>query len=218
MRKKVYRITGILFLTAFTLATASPLVAQKMSMLEAEKKLSALGYWVTRADGRADASTRYSITAFQKVEGLKRTGVLNPAVMNALRAANKPQPRYTSIPAHIEVDIRRQVLFVVNDGGVVTHVLPVSTGNDKKFFDKGQWNVAITPRGAFDIYNKVNGVRKSSLGEMYYPSYFVGGIAMHGSNSIPTTPASHGCVRVPRFAEKGLFRITPVGMKVFVYD
>ena len=34
------------------------------------------------------------------------------------------------------------------------------------------------------------------LGEIYRPKYFSGGAAVHGSNSIPDYPASHGCVRV----------------------
>jgi L,D-transpeptidase-like protein/putative peptidoglycan binding protein len=217
MRKKMYRIAGILFVAVFTLSIAAPLFAQKVSMLEAEKKLSTLGYWITKVDGRADASTRYSITAFQKVEGLKRTGVLNTAVMKALRAADKPTPKYTDGP-HIEVDVERQVLFVVNDEGVVTFILPVSTGNEQKYFDEGMWQIAHTPRGDFHVYNKINGVRKASLGDLYYPSYFYGGIALHGSNSIPVKPASHGCVRVPRTADQKLFKMTPVGMPVYVYD
>ena len=217
MRTNINPALGLLA-AAVLLFGSTSIFGQSVSLLEAERKLSSLGYWVLKADGRPDASTRHSITAFQKMEGLKRTGILNPSVMNAIRAAEKPTPRYKNVEAHVEVDITRQVLFLVDAEGNVSHVIPVSTGNGKKFFDKGEWNIAVTPRGAFDIYMKINGVRKSSLGELYYPSYFVGGVAMHGSNSIPPSPASHGCVRVPRFAERGLFKLTPVGMTVFVYE
>ena len=34
------------------------------------------------------------------------------------------------------------------------------------------------------------------LGKIYRPKHFVGGVAVHGSNSVPAHPASHGCVRV----------------------
>ena len=37
---------------------------------------------------------------------------------------------------------------------------------------------------------------EGDLGEIYRPKYFKGGIAVHGSSSIPNYPASHGCVRV----------------------
>jgi lipoprotein-anchoring transpeptidase ErfK/SrfK len=176
-----------------------------------------MGYWLTKADGVADASTRHAITAFQKVEGLKRTGTLNAATMAALRKADRPAPNYTG-EAHIEIDLTRQVLFVVDGNGAVTHILPVSSGNEEKYFDEGKWQIAHTPRGAFNIERKINGVRKASLGDLYYPSYFSGGVAIHGSNSIPVKPASHGCVRIPRFADKAFFQMAPLGMLVFVYD
>ena len=200
------------------LAIVTPAAAaQKVSLIEAERKLASLGYWITRADGRADASTRHAITAFQKVEGLKRTGVLNAAVMNALRNADRPEPRHTG-EAHVEIDLTKQVLFVVNADGVVAFILPVSSGNEQKYFDKGFWQVAHTPRGDFQVTRKINGVRTSTLGDLYYPSYFYGGIAVHGSNSIPVKPASHGCVRVPRTADQKLFKMMHVGMPVYVYD
>lgn len=206
---------GLFFLLAIHLPAASP--SGKPNMREAERLLFHMGYWLTKADGVADASTRHAITAFQKVEGLKRTGMLNAATMAALRKAERPSPRYTG-EAHIEVDLTRQVLFVVDGSGTVTHILPVSSGNEERYFDEGKWQIAHTPRGAFNIERKINGVRKASLGDLYYPSYFSGGVAIHGSNSIPVKPASHGCVRIPRFADKALFQMAPLGMLVFVYD
>lgn len=185
---------------------------------QAEKLLAGLGYWILKADGRADASTRHAIMAFQKVEGRKRTGVLSSADMQALRNASPPQARHVTGAVHVEVDITRQVLFLVNSEGLVTRVLPVSSGNEKKYFDQGQWQTAHTPRGRFRIVHKINGVRKASLGDLYYPSYFYGGVAIHGSNSIPASPASHGCVRIPRFADRLFFGMVSVGTEVFVYD
>jgi len=35
-----------------------------------------------------------------------------------------------------------------------------------------------------------------SLGVLYRPRFFVGGVAVHGAPSVPNYPASHGCVRV----------------------
>ena len=59
-----------------------------------------------------------------------------------------------------------------------------------------------TPRGTFKVLRKINGRRLSSLGLLSYPSYIVNGVAVHGSFSVPTHPASHGCFRVPMFAAK----------------
>ena len=200
--------------------SSQPVAAQaaKKDLFEAEKLLSALGYWIVKVDGRADASTKHAVMAFQKVEGRKRTGVLGKADLAALRLAARPEAAHKTGAAHIEIDLTRQVLFLTDDADVVQRILPVSSGNEQRYFDQGKWQVAHTPRGQFKIQRKINGVRRSTLGDLYYPSYFYGGVAIHGSNSIPPKPASHGCVRIPRFADQALFRMTPVGMEVFVYD
>jgi lipoprotein-anchoring transpeptidase ErfK/SrfK len=52
---------------------------------------------------------------------------------------------------------------------------------------------------------------------MYYPVYIVGGIAIHGSPSVPRSPASHGCIRIPMYAAKAFHDSTPVGTPVHVY-
>jgi lipoprotein-anchoring transpeptidase ErfK/SrfK len=76
---------------------------------------------------------------------------------------------------------------------------------------------AITPVGTFEIYRKVEGWRKSPLGLLYYPNYIEGGIAIHGNPSVPTRPASHGCIRIPMFAAQEFSEIATIGMEVFVY-
>ena len=184
---------------------------------EAEQLLSDLGYWITKVDGKADDSTRQGIIAFQKVEGLKRTGVLDEKVLRELRLAGKPVPKHQG-PAHVEIDITRQVIFLVDDAGEVTKVLSTSTGNGERYFSEGKWQRAYTPRGTFKIQRQIKGVRKAPLGTIYNPSYFNGGIAIHGSNSIPVKAASHGCARIPRFADKQFVEMVKVGMPVYVYD
>jgi len=201
-----------------TVAVMSPAVfGQKQNMLEVEQRLNDLGYWITKVDGKSDASTRQAILAFQKVERRKRTGIMSAADMEVLRTAVRPAPKYTGAP-HVEVDISRQVLFYVGADGTVEKILAVSTGSEKQYFDEGEWQTAHTTRGSFKVQWKYNGVRKASLGDLYYPSYFNGGIAVHGSPSIPAFPASHGCVRIPLFADKAIYKMMPVGMPVYVYD
>jgi len=216
----------VVFVAMFVIAGFSPLSvsahnpnkSKRAGLLEVERLLSQLGYWITRADGVPDASTHHAIMAFQKVEGRKRTGTMSAADLQALRVAERPKPKYPKAPAHIEVDLTRQVLFYVDDTATVTRILPISSGNGKKFRDEGMVKVANTPRGLYNVGLKVNGAKKSSLGVLYYPSYFLGGLAIHGSNSIPAFPASHGCVRVPRFADQALFRMIKMDMQIFLYD
>ena len=210
----------ILFTTMAVSASASdvpPADRRAERVAFAETLLADLGYWITKVDGRSDDSTRQAIIAFQKVNGLKRTGVLDDKFLSQLMQASRPTAKHGG-PAHAEVDISRQVIFLVDDQGRVTRVLSTSTGNGERYQSEGKWSRAYTPRGSFKITRQIKGNRKAPLGTLYYPSYFNGGIAFHGSNSVPVNAASHGCARVPRFAEKELSDLLYVGMPVYVYD
>jgi len=195
----------------------SALRITRTTIAEAQKRLTELGYWIARTDGRWDVASRHGLIAFQKVEGRPRTGRLTIAELRALNAASRPSPREKGF-AHIEVDLKRQVLFMVDEDGTVSKILPVSTGNGKMFEIEGETQPAITPAGRFRIYRKLPGMRKSPLGDLYYPNYFLGGIAIHGNGAVPSTPASHGCVRIPMFAAKEFSDITPIGLQVIVYS
>lgn len=124
-------------------ASAQELSTQEK--LEAEQRLWSLGYWAGPVDGKFDSDSRYALIAFQKVERRERTGKLTLDELNALRAATRPQPRYTRYP-HVEIDLERQVLFVVDESGEVMRVLPVSTGNGQLDMDHGQIHRARTQR------------------------------------------------------------------------
>lgn len=183
---------------------------------EAEQRLMEMGYWTGRIDGSWDTASRHALIAFQKVEGLKRNGQLNRETFDRIMSAERPSPRETG-PAHIEVDLTRQVLFLVDDAGVVTKILPVSTGSGKEFVSEGWARDAITHPGRYWVKQKIPGWKKSALGLLYYPVYFMYGTAIHGYSSVPTRPASHGCVRIPMFAAKAFYKMTSLGMPVIVH-
>ncbi|MEK6287133.1 MAG: L,D-transpeptidase family protein [Acidobacteriota bacterium] len=183
---------------------------------EAQQRLADLGYWIGEADGKWGEASRHGLIAFQKVEDRLRTGKLTIGELEALRTATPPSPREPGF-AHIEVDLKRQVLFVVAASGEVSKILPVSTGNGKPFEIEGETEPAITPVGRFRIYRKIPGWRKSKLGLLYYPNYIVGGIAIHGNPAVPTQPASHGCIRIPMFASEEFSEMTPIGTQVIIY-
>jgi lipoprotein-anchoring transpeptidase ErfK/SrfK len=135
----------------------------------------------------------------------------------ALIEAKRPLPRESGY-AHVEIDIARQVLFIVDRKGKVSGILPISTGTGKPFTASGWTRNACTPCGRFTIYRKIAGWRKSPLGLLYYPNYVVGGVAIHGSPFVPAHPASHGCIRIPMFAAKQFSEMTPIGTIVIVHD
>ena len=195
-------------------ASGPPLSAAEVKA--AQGRLVELGYWAGAASGPWDATWRHALIAFQKVEWRKPTGVLNRAEWEAMVRTIPPAPRETG-PARIEVDLARQVLFMVDDAGVVSHILPISTGSGRPFRAPGWQGVAETPCGHFTVFSRGWGWHKSQLGEMYNPLYLVGGIAIHGSLDVPPKPVSHGCIRIPMYAARRLPKLVPREMPVVVY-
>ena len=183
----------------------------------AERQLTKLGYWTGKVDGLLDTATRYALVAFQKAEGRDRSGKLTREEYAAILRAEPPLPREPHY-AHVEVDLRRQILFRVDAAGKVSHILPISSGNEEPFTSEGYTREAVTPVGRFTVYDKIEGWRRSPLGELYYPNYIVGGVAIHGSPTVPMRPASHGCMRIPMFAAEAFSRLTPIGTPVVVYQ
>ena len=183
---------------------------------EAERLLADRGFWTGAIDGRSDPATHSALVAFQKWEGRPVTGKLTLDELEAIRNSRAPEVREAGY-AHVEVDLDRQVLLILN-GDRSLRVLPISSGTGKSFVAEGETSVAHTPRGRFLVYDKVDGWEKTPPNSMYYSNYISGGVAIHGSPNVPTQPASHGCIRIPIFAAREVSRMLPVGTIVLVYD
>ena len=184
--------------------------------IEAERRLSEMGYWTGAIDGLFDTASRSALIAFQKWEGRLITGRLTLDELEAIRTSTSPKARELGY-AHVEVDLDRQVLLLVNDEGGV-RVVPVSTGNGEPFIEEGQTSIAYTPRGRFLVYQKEVGWQGGLLGSVYYANYISGAVAIHGSRSVPIQPASHGCIRIPVFAAREMSKLLRLGTIVLVYD
>lgn len=186
----------------------------------AETRLAALHYDVGAVDDRFDSATAAGVTAFQKAQGLPRTGRLTQPAADALVVAQPPAPLVPDGgPNRIEIDLPRQVLLLWQ-GGSLVKVLPVSTGTGKRYCQRGHCGTAVTPAGSYRIGYRKPGWERSPLGRMYNPMYFIvgPGIAIHGFQQVPPQPASHGCVRIPMFAAETLPRLVPDGTPVYVVD
>ena len=190
---------------------------KRAELKQAEGRLSEMGYGTGPVDGVIDGVTRNALVAFQKMEGLKVTGNVSRVDFEAIMSASAPQARESGY-RHVEVDLDRQVLLLIDADGSVTRVLPVSTGSNKHYSEKGMKGLAYTPRGRFRIYSKLSGWKRSPLGLLYYPNYFSGGVAIHGNPSVPHEPESHGCIRIPMLAAVEVYRQLPVGTIVLIYD
>jgi lipoprotein-anchoring transpeptidase ErfK/SrfK len=176
--------------------------------LDVAARLRALGYTV-RADGSSEG-IRHAVMAFQKVHGLPRDGIAGPRTLRALGRPRAVDPG-TGPRDHVVVDLSDQVLLVVRDGRV-RMVLNAATGDPTLPDGRG----SATPVGTFRVGRKVAGAEHAHLGTLYWPSYFTGGVAVHGSPSVPAFPASHGCVRVPMHLSRTMFDVMRAGMVVQV--
>jgi cell wall hydrolase len=172
-----------------------------------QQRLTALGYWLGTPDGRYGPATVHALTAFQKIAGVGRDGVLGPDTRRVLAQAQRPHPRSGS-GTLIEVSLARQVVLLVRDGRV-EWVLDASTGRV----------AGTTPTGRYHVFRQVDGYDTGPLGVLYRPKYFVGGVAVHGFPDVPPYPASHGCVRVTNEAMDWLWSTgrIPIGLPVWVY-
>lgn len=205
-------ILSLFFITP-SAASASTRARKQRPLTRAELK-TAKARLVEMGYGR---DTRKALIVFQKWEGRKITGQITRREFDAIMNAAAPQARDTGY-RHVEVDLDRQVLLLTDDEGSITKILPVSTGSNKRYNEKGIRGLAYTPTGRFRIYAKISGWRKSPLGLLYYPSYFSDGLAIHGNPSVPNSPQSHGCVRIPMSAAIAVSKALPVGTILLIYD
>ena len=215
----------VICLTLLSLPAVASAQLTKAQTKEGERRLSKMGYWTGPVDGVLDSATRAALIAFQKYEGRPITGQLTPDELDAISKSQPLQPRDAGY-AHVEVDLERQVLLIVEDGYQSpvrsahdrVRVLPVSTGSGETFMSDGQESVAYTPRGRFVVYDKSFGWENGQLGSVYYANYITGGVAIHGYLTVPTKPASHGCIRIPMFAAREVSKKMTLGTIVLVYD
>ena len=115
-------------------------------IMEAEQRLSDLGYWTGPVDGGFDESSRHALLAFQKIEGRKRTGKF-AGELEALKLAARPEPRDSTYP-HIEIDLERQVLkedFGLVVAGVASFLLIVRRNRRAR---ASTWLVGPASQGA----------------------------------------------------------------------
>jgi N-acetylmuramoyl-L-alanine amidase len=174
-----------------------------------EYQLASLKYRPGPLDGVFDIRTRDAVLAFQKVEKLKKDGVVGDSLWEKLATAETPAPKLSEPGTRVEIDLSRQVLFMIIDDQV-TEIVHVSTGAPK----------TATLWGQFAIQKKMPGwVTSSYKTAMFYTSFFDVDhrLAIHGYSEVPVWPASHGCVRVPVWLAKVIYDQLPISTRVYLY-
>ena len=173
-------------------------------------------------DGVFGPGTAYAVVAFHKVIGAERTWDWEEE--DSLLMAYftlPPLPERPDEPNRIEVDVGRQVLFLIEDFEVAA-IIPVSTAGSYVYWSERQqaWVGAGTPHGDFTLIRHSLGWQCDPVtGWCIYNAWnFTDYYALHGYRSVPEYPASHGCVRIPTWESDLLERRLYIGMPIHVWD
>jgi hypothetical protein len=168
-----------------------------------QRGLADLRYAVPRNDVFDDATGR-AVMAYRKVNGMSRLFTADKRVIERVLAGKGAfKPKHPDAGRHVEADISRQVLALI-DGDKVVATYHTSTG------------APATPTiiGDFRVYRQDPGT--NALG-MYKSSYFIRGYAIHGYVSVPAFNASHGCLRVPMADASRIYDWVRMGTRVITY-
>jgi hypothetical protein len=168
-----------------------------------QRRLKDLGY-VTPINGHFGGSTGRAVLAFNKVNGFSRTTSAGRSVFRRLaRGGGGYKVRYPKAGKHAEFDWSRQVLVLAR-GARPQMILHTSSGAPS----------TPTVFGKYRFYRRVPGYNAKG---MYYSVFFVGGYAIHGYQSVPTYPASHGCLRIPIPTAKRVYGWVSLGDPIYTY-
>ncbi|MAT04864.1 MAG: murein L,D-transpeptidase [Acidimicrobiaceae bacterium] len=191
----------------------------------AQWRLLELGFWLQDPNGRYDQTTQQAVMAFQKYYGLETDGSLGPVTAAKLSEIDVRPSGASTAGTLVEVDKTKQLVFLV-DEGVTRWILNTSTGTEvpydtvNKNTGEPESGDSVTRPGVFAVdRQREEGWWAGDLGEIYRPKYFDAGIALHGSNYIPSYPASHGCVRLSTAAMDWIWDsdLVPMGTTVWVH-
>jgi L,D-transpeptidase catalytic domain/Putative peptidoglycan binding domain len=218
------------------------------SVSRLQTRLKELGFDPGPVDGQFGTGTKQAVWAYEKLTNPnirydEVTGVVTNDVWLAMQDhVTFPPRRQTGAgTTHMEIYLDRQVGIVYTDDQVklITHI---STGELNADGTPKTWCEDVTydtdargeplpepetkpmcaesktPGGVFEFYRRYEGTRNGPLGSMWNPVYFNYGIAVHGAQNVPDSPASHGCVRIPMFISEYFPSLVADGDRVYVWD
>jgi lipoprotein-anchoring transpeptidase ErfK/SrfK len=180
------------------------------------------GFYRRPIDGVFGSETEMAVLAFHKYVGLERTTSWNGLDWIRLRLLPDPRiPNRYDEPDRVEVDIGRQLIFIVRDQEIAG-VLHTSTGGAYTYFSErnGAYVRAGTPRGDYALrWRQYGWVCDQTTGWCVYKYWaFSDFYGIHGYLAVPSFPASHGCVRVNTWDADWLDEKLFVGMPVHIWD
>jgi peptidoglycan hydrolase-like protein with peptidoglycan-binding domain len=188
-----------------------------------QERLAALKYYPGPLDGNFGSDTEEAVWAFQEVNHIKVTGVIDAATKKALVRPTAYKAKYPGqAGTRVEVNLGLGVMVFFKDHQIAL-VSHISSGGHY-YYDGGAY--AETPTGEFRALYFVPGWDQGPLGAMYNPTFFnYDGDAIHGelNSAVPLEPVSHGCVRIPYDIASWFYKDLTIsengnGTEVWVYN
>ncbi|MBI4884706.1 MAG: murein L,D-transpeptidase [Actinobacteria bacterium] len=216
-----------------------------LAVVALQNRLKELGFDPGPPDGYFGSGTRTAVWAFEKLvlgtPSAEATGKVTNEMWQLMQDPIEIKPRrpkavtYGQRPTHMEIYLPEQVAIVFTEDKpvLITHI---SSGSNETWCEILTYSIdakgdplpeprtvdecgeSKTPGGEFSFYNRYEGTRLGPLGGMWNPVFFNYGIAVHGADKVPLTPASHGCIRIPNFIADYFPTLVQNKDRVYVWD
>ncbi len=168
-----------------------------------KKAMRKMGY-IANSGRCFGGKTGRGVLAYRKVNGMTRSARAGKGlVKRAFAGKGAYEVRHPDAGEHLEAPLSKQVL-VFAKGDKPFAVYPVSSGKSS----------TPTVTGHFTFIRQEPGYNSHG---MYYSFYFDGGYAVHGYESVPDYPASHGCIRTFIADQPEIYERINFGESIFVF-
>ncbi len=168
-----------------------------------KKAMRKLGY-IANSGRCFGGKTARGVLAYRKVNGKSRSYRAGPGIVKRVFAGRGAYVvQHPGAGQHLEAPLAKQVL-VFAKGDKPVAVYPVSSGKTS----------TPTVTGHFSFIRQEPGYNSHG---MYYSFYFYGGYAVHGYESVPNYPASHGCIRTFIADQPEIYERINFGEDIFVF-
>jgi L,D-transpeptidase catalytic domain len=168
-----------------------------------KKGMREMGY-IANSGRCFGGKTARGVLAYRKVNGMSRSMRAGKGLVKRVFAGRGGyKVRHPGAGEHVEAPLDKQVL-VFAKGDKPFAIYPISSGKSSTPTVTGHFTFIRTEPG----YNSHG---------MYYSFYFYGGYAVHGYESVPDYPASHGCLRTFIADQPEIYERINYGESIFIF-
>ena len=168
-----------------------------------KKAMRKMGY-IANSGNCFGGKTARGVLAYRKVNDMSRSMRAGAGlVKKAFSGKGAYEVRHPGAGDHLEAPLSKQVL-VFTKGDEPYAIYPISSGKSSTPTVTGHFEMIRTEPG----YNSHG---------MYYSWYFYGGYAVHGYESVPDYPASHGCLRTFIADQPEIYERIFYGQDIFIW-